>query len=278
MKITDVKAVSDRSGAGGRRPDSDGGRSDQQRAFGYVEVFTDEGSPASARAPPRPRSSRGPEAGAGRPEPAGDRAASGRMLFQGWRHPKMDELMTIAEGRHRPLGPGRQGARPAGLAAARRRPAAGRGLRRRRHVRAGKDCRRAGRPRWIASSRLGFRAVKMKVGWAGTSLQARRRARARPCARRSGRTIDLMVDANHAWTAATRRSASRAHGRAHRARTGSRSRSTPGTYAAAPRSARALDIPVATGENVTTRYGFRDMIDARGRSTSSRPTRSTAAG
>ena len=106
---------------------------------------------------------------------------------------------------------------------------------------------------------LGYRAVKMKVGWEGVTLKedAERVGAVRDA---TGPDVDLMIDANNAWDAITAIKFGRmvekyepywfeepVHADDLRG----------GTQVAA-----ALDMPIASGENEFTRWGFRDLIDA----------------
>lgn len=108
---------------------------------------------------------------------------------------------------------------------------------------------------------LGFRAVKMKVGWSGVTLR-QDVARVRSVREAVGTEIDLMIDANNAWNFATALSFARMV-----------ERYEPFWFeepvpADDIRSSAALSkaqpIPIATGENEFTRWGFRDLIDTRG--------------
>jgi D-arabinonate dehydratase len=106
---------------------------------------------------------------------------------------------------------------------------------------------------------LGYTAIKMKVGWPGAGLRgdAERVAAVREAV---GPDVDLMVDANNAWDAST-------------ALKFGRMIEDYDPYwfeepvpaddlRGARRVADALDVPVASGENEFTRWGFRDLIDA----------------
>ncbi len=107
----------------------------------------------------------------------------------------------------------------------------------------------------------GFTAVKMKVGWPGAGLKgdAERVAAVRGAI---GDDIDLMVDANNAWDAHTAIRFGRMIERyepywfeepVH-----------ADDYDGAAKVAAALDIPIASGENEHTRYGFRELIERGG--------------
>jgi len=107
--------------------------------------------------------------------------------------------------------------------------------------------------------RDGFRAVKMKVGWAGVTLREDTE-RVRAVREAVGPDIELMVDANNAWDASTAIRFGRMVEKydpywfeepVH-----------ADDFKGGARVAAALDVPVATGENEFTRWGFRDLIDA----------------
>lgn len=105
---------------------------------------------------------------------------------------------------------------------------------------------------------MGYKAVKMKVGRVSLEEDL---ARVKAVREAIGEDVDLMVDANHAWTAYQAIRFGRAveeynpfwleepvlaedfHGGAE--------------------VCAALDIPVATGENEYTRWGFRNLIEHR---------------
>lgn len=106
---------------------------------------------------------------------------------------------------------------------------------------------------------MGYKAVKMKVGWAGVTLKEDA-ARVRAVRKAIGPDIDLLVDANNAWDAITAIKFARmveeyepywleepVHADDFRG----------GAQVCA-----ALDMPVAAGENEFTRWGFRDLINA----------------
>lgn len=103
----------------------------------------------------------------------------------------------------------------------------------------------------------GFQAVKMKVGWSGVTLREDAK-RVQSVREAIGPEVELMVDANNAWDANTAIRFGRmieqydpywyeepVHA----------DDLTGGTKVAA-----ALDVPVASGENEYTRWGFRDLI------------------
>ncbi|MDP2950399.1 MAG: mandelate racemase/muconate lactonizing enzyme family protein [Chloroflexota bacterium] len=107
--------------------------------------------------------------------------------------------------------------------------------------------------------KMGYKAVKMKVGWSGVTLREDT-ARVEAVRKAIGPDVDLMVDANNAWDAITAIKFARmveeyepywfeepVHADDFRG----------GAQVCA-----ALDMPVATGENEFTRWGFRDLIEA----------------
>src|SRR5260370_22016695 len=96
MKITDVKAVYV-DHEPGPRPCSDGGYRDQKRVFGYVEVFSDEGLAGfcPGAAPPTLVEHDLKDMIVGQNPLEVERIW--HRLFQGWRHPKMDDLMAISK-------------------------------------------------------------------------------------------------------------------------------------------------------------------------------------
>jgi len=107
--------------------------------------------------------------------------------------------------------------------------------------------------------RVGFRAVKMKVGWAGVTLREDAE-RVRAVREAIGPDVDLMIDANNAWDAKTALRFARMVEpydpywfeepvRADDLRGGALLVS-------------ALDMPIASGENEFTRWGARDLIEA----------------
>ena len=104
-----------------------------------------------------------------------------------------------------------------------------------------------------------------RAGRAGGQDEGRRRCRSartssgsRRCARRSGRTSSCW-STRTAPTAPTRRSSSPSGSRSTTS-SGSRSRSRRTTTRATASWPRRRRIPIATGENEYTRYGFRDLI------------------
>ncbi len=106
---------------------------------------------------------------------------------------------------------------------------------------------------------MGYTAVKMKIGGAPFKEDV---ARVEAVREAIGPDIDLMIDANHAWTTAEAIQFGEAVEDfnpfwfeepvdSQNAR-------------ACAEVAAALDMPVATGENLQGRQSFRDLIDARG--------------
>ncbi|OIO88282.1 MAG: hypothetical protein AUK03_16535 [Anaerolineae bacterium CG2_30_64_16] len=107
----------------------------------------------------------------------------------------------------------------------------------------------------------GFRAVKMKVGWPGITLK-QDAERVKAVRKAIGPDIELMIDANNAWDATTAIRFGRMveevdpywfEEPVH-----------PDDIEGAVRVAAALDMPVASGENEFTRWGFRDLIERGG--------------
>lgn len=256
MKITDVKAVYVDHGPG-PRPFSDGGYRDQKRVFGYVEVFTDEGLTGfcPGGAPPSLVEHDLKEMIVGENPLEVERIW--HRLFQGWRHPKMDDLMAISKvdvaiwdlmGKilgqpvWRLLGGARDCVKAYGAG--------------------GMYMRNKDIPELVAEmidfTQHGFNAVKMKVAGAPFKEDVARVAAVRDAI---GPDAGLMIDANHAWTP-------------HEAIRFTRAIEQygidwleepvyPWDYAGCAEVARALDVPVASGENVSSVYAFRDMVDAR---------------
>lgn len=256
MKITDVKAVYLDRGPG-RRPNSDGGYRNQRRVFGYVEVYTDQGLTGFCPGAAHP----GVVETDLKPMLIGESPLEierlWSRLFEGWRHPKMDDVMAISKvdialwdlrgqllGQPvwRLLGGARRQVKAYGAG----------GM-----YQPGKDIDAlvAEMTDFVSA---GFRGVKMKVG--GLSF-AEDIARVKAVRAGIGPSIDLMVDANHAWTPAEAIQFARAIEEAHPYWL--EEPVYPWDHRGCAEVARALEIPVATGENVSMRYGFRDMIDAR---------------
>jgi L-alanine-DL-glutamate epimerase-like enolase superfamily enzyme len=76
-----------------------------------------------------------------------------------------------------------------------------------------------------------------------------------------GPEIELMIDGNHVWSVTEAILFARA---CEEYRIFWLEEPVdPWDHRGCAEVARALDIPVATGENLSTRYGFRDLIDAR---------------
>ncbi|MBC7236654.1 MAG: mandelate racemase/muconate lactonizing enzyme family protein [Chloroflexi bacterium] len=105
----------------------------------------------------------------------------------------------------------------------------------------------------------GFRAVKMKVGWNGISLREDAE-RVRIAREAIGPEVELMIDANNAWDANTAIRFGRMVEKyepfwfeepVH-----------ADDFTSGAKVAAALDMPVASGENEFTRWGFRDLINA----------------
>lgn len=261
MKISDVKAVSVEIPRG-PTPYHDGGfvpPPGSTASYGYVEVFTDDGLTGfcPAAAPPALVEAHL------KPMLLGQHPLEiegiWQRLFQGWRHPKMDDLMAISKidialwdlaGKvvgqpvWRILGGARRRVRAYGAG----------GM-----YQEGKDT--AGLvAEMVDFVEHGFGAVKMKVGWEKVSM-ADDVARVKAVREAVGPNVDLMVDVNHAWLP---------YQAIQFARMIEEYRPywleepvDPWDYKGCAEVARALDIPVATGENVGSRYLWRDVIDAR---------------
>jgi L-alanine-DL-glutamate epimerase-like enolase superfamily enzyme len=106
----------------------------------------------------------------------------------------------------------------------------------------------------------GFKAVKMKVGWPGATLKYDAE-RVRSVREVVGPDVEVAVDANNAWDARTALRFARmieqydpywfeepVHA---------------DDFRGAALLAEKLDMPIASGENEHTRWGARDLIDAR---------------
>ena len=256
MKITDVKAVYVDHGPG-PRPFSDGGYRDQKRVFGYVEVFTDEGLTGfcPGAAPPSLVEHELKEVIVGENPLEVERIW--QRLFQGWRHPKMDDLMAISKvdvavwdlmGKilQQPVWRLIGGARDCVQA----------------YGAGGMYMRDKDIPELVAEmvdfTEHGFNAVKMKVAGAPFKEDLARVAAVRDAI---GPDAGLMLDANHAWTPYEAIRFTRA---VDQYRIDWLEEPVyPWDYAGCAEVARALDVPVATGENVSSVYAFRELVDAR---------------
>jgi len=105
----------------------------------------------------------------------------------------------------------------------------------------------------------GYRAVKMKVGWEGAGLR-HDAERVRAVRTAIGPDIDLMVDVNNAWDATTALRFARS---IEREEPYWLEEPTPADdYRGQAMLCASLDMPVASGENEFTRWGFRDLIEA----------------
>ena len=106
----------------------------------------------------------------------------------------------------------------------------------------------------------GYRAVKMKVGWAGAGLR-HDAERVRAVRAAIGPDVDLMVDVNNAWDATTALRFARS---IEREEPYWYEEPTPADdYRGQAMLCASLDMPVASGENEFTRWGFRDLIEAK---------------
>ena len=259
MKITDVRAVQI-DVPQGPTPSHDAGYvvpPNSLAAWGYVEVFTDEGVSGFCPAAAPPTLVEGPlkRMIVGQNPLEVERIWT--AMWQGWRHPKMDDLMAISKvdiaiwdlaGKAlgqpvwRLLGGARNRVRAYGAGGMYRR---GKGV-----------------PELVEEMlgfvEDGFRAVKMKVGWIPFDEDI---ARVRAVREAVGPGVDLMIDANHAWLP---------HEAIRFARAVEPYRIywleepvDPWDHRGCAEVARALDVPIATGENVGSRYLWRDMVDAR---------------
>jgi L-alanine-DL-glutamate epimerase-like enolase superfamily enzyme len=103
-----------------------------------------------------------------------------------------------------------------------------------------------------------FGAVKLKVAGAPFREDLERLRVVREAI---GPDVDLMIDANHAWTPSEAIRLTRAAEKYDIYWL--EEPVMPWDYAGCAEVARALDVPVATGENVGSRYLWRDLIDAR---------------
>jgi L-alanine-DL-glutamate epimerase-like enolase superfamily enzyme len=261
MKITDVKAVSVEINRG-PTPFHDGGfvpAPHSTAPYGYVEIFTDEGLTGfcPAAAPPSVVDTNLKPMLVGR-HPL-EIEGIWHQMFQGWRHPKMDDLMAISKvdialwdlaGKvagqpvWRLLGGARQRVKAYGAG----------GM-----YQEGKDV--AGLVAEMTDFvEHGFGAVKMKVGWEKVSM-ADDVARVKAVREAIGPNVDLMVDVNHAWLPYQAIQFARMIEKYNPFWL--EEPVDPWDYKGCAEVARALDIPVATGENVGGRWAWRDLIDAR---------------
>ena len=241
----------------GDRPWSDGGLRDQKRYFGYVEISTDDGitgfCPYGANEWVVENELKPVLVGE---DPRQVEALWTRMN-QSWRHPKMDDMITIStvdialwdlygkvvgQPVWRLLGGARDKVRAYGAG--------------------GMYQRDKGIPELVAEMvdfvEHGFQAVKMKI--AGAPL-AEDVARVRAVRKAIGPNVDLMIDANHNFTSYEAIRFARAVEDCNVF--WFEEPVNPWDHKGCAEVARVLEIPVATGENVSSRYGFRDMIDER---------------
>lgn len=256
MKITDIKAVAVDHGPG-PRPYSDGGYRDQRRVFGYVEVFSDQGVTGFCPTAATPAVIEGPLKDMIVGENPLEVERIWQRLFQGWRHPKMDDLMSISKvdcaiwdlvGKllnqpiWRLLGGARRQVRAYG--------AGGMYMR-------DKDAAELA-AEMVDFADHGYTAVKMKVAGAPFAEDVER---VRVVREALGPHVDLMLDVNHAWTASEAIRFARAVEQYNIF--WFEEPVSPWDYEGCAEVARALDIPVATGENVGSRYLWRDLINAK---------------
>lgn len=104
----------------------------------------------------------------------------------------------------------------------------------------------------------GFRAVKMKVGGAGFRTDVER---VRAVRESLGPEIDLLIDANNKWTAYQAIRFGRAVEKFEPF--WFEEPVEPDDFAGCAEVREALDIPIVAGENEFTRWGCRDLLEAR---------------
>ncbi|HEU5316626.1 MAG TPA: mandelate racemase/muconate lactonizing enzyme family protein, partial [Chloroflexota bacterium] len=105
----------------------------------------------------------------------------------------------------------------------------------------------------------GYKAVKMKVGWPGAGLRGDGE-RVKAVREAIGPDVDLLIDVNNAWDANTAIKFGRM---IEKYEPYWLEEPTPADdYRGQREICRALDTPVASGENEFTRWGFRDLIEA----------------
>lgn len=256
MKITDVKAVAIDLGP---HPDpwGDSTYRNTRRVFGYVEIFSDQGvtgfCPSAATPSVVEQQLKPLLVGQNPLEVEG----LWMRMWGGWRHPKMDDVLSISKvdialwdlaGKlvgqpvWRLLGGARSvvpGYAAGGMYYD------GRGI-----AELVKEAEG-----FVAD---GFKHVKIKVGRLSVAEDL---ARVHAVREAIGPEIELMIDGNHVWSVSEAIQFARA---CERDRIFWLEEPVdPWDHRGCAEVARALDVPVATGENVSTRYGFRDMIDAR---------------
>ncbi len=257
MKITDVKCMHVDLGTG-PRPRSDGGLYGLRWTFGFVEVYTDEGLTGFCPSGGTPSIIEGPlkEMLVGENPVAVERLW--KKMFQDWRHPKLDEVMAIGKvdialwdlvGKitNQPVW------RLLGGANNRVRVYGAGGM----YV-PGKGIQELV-DEMVGFVNAGWGAVKMKVGRLTVREDV---ARVKAVRDAIGPDVDLMIDINHAMSP----SEAILFGRQVEEFRPYwiEEPVDPWDYKGCAEVARALDVPVATGENISTRYTFRDLIDARG--------------
>ncbi len=257
MKITDVKTMLMDLGTG-PRPRSDGGLEGLRWSFGFVEVHTDEGLTGFCPAGGTPSVIEGPlkEMLVGENPVAVERLW--RKMFQDWRHPKMDEVMAIGKvdialwdlmGKitNQPVW----------------RLLGGASNRVRVYGAGGMYVPGKGIPELVEEMvgfvRAGWGAVKMKVGRLSLKEDI---ARVKAVREAIGPDVDLMIDINHAMTPSGAILFSRAVEQF--LPYWIEEPVDPWDYKGCAQVAAALDVPVATGENISTRYAFRDLMDVQG--------------
>lgn len=256
MKITDVKAVSIDLGPAPNAWADSTYRNDR-RIFGYVEIFSDQGVTGICPAAATPSVVENNL----KPMLVGQNPLEIEHLWMrmwsGWRHPKMDDALSISKvdialwdlaGKllGQPVWRLMGGARSV---------VAGYGA-------GGMYYDGRGIPELVQEVEGfvedGFKHVKIKVGRLSIAEDI---ARVRAVRQAIGPNIELMIDGNHVWSVTEAIQFARACDEFRIFWL--EEPVDPWDHRGCAEVARALDVPVATGENVSTRYGFRDMIDAR---------------
>lgn len=106
----------------------------------------------------------------------------------------------------------------------------------------------------------GFRAVKMKVGWSAIGLQ-KDAERVRAVRDAVGPDVDILVDANNAWNAYDSIRFGRLVDKYNLY--WFEEPVEPDDFKGCAEVKQALDIPIVAGENEFTRWGARELIEAR---------------
>jgi len=108
--------------------------------------------------------------------------------------------------------------------------------------------------------REGFRAVKMKVGWSAMGLQ-KDAERVKTVRDAVGPDVDILVDANNAWNAYDAIRFGRMIDKYNIY--WFEEPVEPDDFKGCAEVKQALDIPIVAGENEFTRWGARELIEAR---------------